>query len=155
MRTDTADDHAPRLVAIVCLVSLLAAGCAGAKPRPASPPPVLSEQDAKSAIRAGVQSLADFRRARFEAESQRRPPDFAPARKALEDTLAVLRPSGGALGPVELEGVVLALETARDAMDGIIAATANGDARSEAVGWEMFDQSVGAIILTAKPVQGS
>lgn len=154
MRTNTADNHAPRLVAFVCLVSLLAAGCAGAKPRPASPPPALSEQAVKSGIRDGVQSLADFRRARIEAESQRRTPDFTPARKALGVSLAVLRPAGGALGPVELEGAVLALETACVAMDRIIAATANKDALSEAVGWEMFDQSVGAILLTAKPIQG-
>ncbi|HEY3490161.1 MAG TPA: hypothetical protein VGK27_08585 [Candidatus Deferrimicrobiaceae bacterium] len=144
----------PRLVAIVCLFSLLAFGCAGVKPRPASPPSVLSDQAAKTGIRAGVQSLADFRRARIEAESRNRTPDFAPARKALGDSLAVLRPAGGALGPVELEGAVLALETACVAMDTIIAATANGDARSEAVGWEMLDQSVGAILLTAKPIQG-
>lgn len=150
MRNNTVRDRARRLVAVACLALSVAAGCAGAKTRPVPPPPVLSPQAAQTAILAGVESLADFRRIRVEANLQHRSPDYAPARKALGDALVVLRPPGAVFGSTGFEGAALALETAGVAMDRIIAATAKADARAEAVGWEMFDQSVGAILLAVR-----
>jgi hypothetical protein len=150
MPTNTASDRVRRLVAAGCLALSIAAGCAGAKSRPVPPPPVLSPHAAQAAILAGVESLADFRRERVVSLSQHRAPAYAPARKALGDALVVLRPSGAVFGSTGFEGAALALETAGVAMDRIIAATSKGDARAEAVGWEMFDQSVGAILLAMR-----
>lgn len=150
MRTDTVKERARRLVAAGCIALSVAAGCAGARPRPVAPPPVLSPQAAQTAILAGVESLAEFRRERVVSRSQRRSPEYAPARKALADALVVLRPPGPVFGSTGFEGAAIALETAGVAMDRIIAATTNGDARAEAVGWEMFDQSVASILLAVR-----
>lgn len=135
--------------ALCLLLAFLAAsiaGCAGAKPREAANPAFLSHEAAVDALLVGVDSLAGFRRERVVAESQKRPPDYAPARKALGDALATLRPADTLPSP-GYERAAIALETAQVAMDRIIEATRRGDGRAEEVGWEIFDQSVGDLLL--------
>ena len=129
-------------------VLLLALGCAGPRP-PAAPASMQSAKFAQAAaVQAGAQALADFRREHAQATAAKRRPDYKAARNDLALAMKTLQPGEGAFPVPEFSETAVCLETALDAMDRIIAAERKRDARAEAVGWAMFDQSAKALLLT-------
>lgn len=132
---------------------LVAAGCATSAPPPrpvlvASVPAAVANP---AAVRAGVQAMAEFRREYEVALAGKRAPAYAPSRNDLAAALAALQPARERPPVAGQARSAVCLETLLAAMDRIIAATKAGDARAEAVGWEMFDQAAAELLLTLKP----
>jgi len=138
-------------VILVCLIVLsLAAGCASG-PKQTVFAPVFNPEDCKAAVKAGALAMADCSRERVLAQMESRQADYTKPRESLASALVMLQPKKQSASMPEFEQAALCFETALAGIDRVVLAQKQGDTTSEAVGWEMFDQSAGRLLLALEP----
>jgi hypothetical protein len=139
---------------LVCLVILaLAEGCA-ATPQQTVPSPVYSDSASQSAVKAGVQAIANCAGEQTLAKLESRAPDYSRARESLAGALAVLQPGKINPGRPEYERIALYFSGALEGMDRIILGQKENDQAGEALGWKIFDQSTQDLLLMLEPYAG-
>jgi hypothetical protein len=150
MQTATAASRASRILTVL-LLAAVAAGCASAPQKNPAPAAGLSREDAASALLAGTEGVAAFRREHIEARCAGRAPDYGASLGEVARALSVLRSTLGSAPLPEFERAALALESAKEGMDRVDASARGGDAEGEEVGWEIFDRSVASLHLALAP----
>lgn len=146
-----------RMRILICLAVLaLAAGCAATPaPRQTVFPPVYSDSDCQAAVRAGAQAMADCSREHTLAKLENRPADYARAREIIAGAAATLHPARMNPAKPEYERIAVCFETVLTGIDRVMAGQRAGDQTEEAIGWEIFDQSAGELLLMLEPYAGS
>ncbi len=136
---------------VVCLAVLaLAAGCA-TTPKQTVPYPAYSDSDCQAAVKAGALAMTDFSREHTLAQMENRQADYTKARESLANTLAVLEPGKVSPAKPKYERIAVCFETALSGIDHVVAGQRAGDQGEEALGWEIFDQSAGELLLVLEP----
>ena len=135
-----------RVLAAGLFVLAAIAGCSG-KPRRTVPAPVYSDRASQAAIQAGALALVDCRREHLQARLAGRPADFSAARGQLAAALVHLEPARLDPTKPQYERAAAGLAMSLVALDRIIAAHKTGDAEAEALGWDLFDRAVEALML--------
>lgn len=142
-----------RIFIFVCLAVLaLITGCATTKaPKQTVFAPVYSDSDCQAAIREGARAMAECSYERTLSKLENRPADYTKARDRLNAALAKIEP--GKLSPAkpEYERIAQCYETALDGIERIIIGASGGDEAAEAIGWEVFNQSAGDLLLVLEP----
>jgi hypothetical protein len=146
------------ILIVGCLaLTALVSGCASAPKAPKQTvfPPAYSDSSCQAAVKAGALAMADCSRERVVAKLENRAPDYAKAREGLAGALAALQPGKVSPSKPEFERVALCFEKALAGMDRVMAGQKQGDQEAQSLGWEMFDQSAGDLLLALEPHAGA
>ncbi|MCK4376105.1 MAG: hypothetical protein KAX19_12275 [Candidatus Brocadiae bacterium] len=138
------------LGAAALLAALAAVGCGRRSMTnaqagiPDRSPAALTER--QQAVCDSVDAMRAFRREYFNSRLENAAPDYGPARHALADALARLRPGPGRPSDPEFEQATQALELALTAMDEVIPAMWLNDAHRLERGWALFDSATASLV---------